>query len=148
MSAKPQNFHRITCSITGMLFCLWIKRPRCIYYGDKHNEIALQETHHNFTLVKNYIKKGEESKTKDVEFKVGYLVYYKTHHKKGKLDMRWWPYYVVVEKTVPVSYRIRDPFTGLVTKTHAEHLWELENSYYIEAVTENSIGCSMRIQRF
>ena len=36
--------------------------------------------------------------------------------------MRWRPYYVVVEKTCPVSYRIRDQLTGSASKVHAEHL--------------------------
>ena len=36
--------------------------------------------------------------------------------------MRWRSYYVVVEKTGPVSYRIRDQLTGSVSKAHAEHL--------------------------
>ena len=106
-----------------------ILRPRRIYYGDEHHEIALQEMHRCFTLVRSNIKKARKvaidrslSKTKDVEFKVGDLVYYKNHHRRGKLDMRWRPYYVVVEKTGPVSYRIRDQLTGSVTKTHAEHL--------------------------
>ena len=62
------------------------------------------------------------SKTKDGEFKVGDLVYYKNHHKKEKLDMYWWPYYVAVEKNGPSSYRIRDQLTGSVTEMHAEHL--------------------------
>ena len=36
--------------------------------------------------------------------------------------MRWRPYYVIVEKTGPVSYRIRDQLTGSVSKAHGEHL--------------------------
>ena len=85
--------------------------------------------HRTFTLVRNNIRKarkkaidGSRSKTKDVKFEVGDLVYYKNHHKRGKLDMRWRPYYVVIENTGPVSYRISDQLTGSVTKVHAEHL--------------------------
>ena len=36
--------------------------------------------------------------------------------------MPWRPYYLVVEKTGPVSYRIRDQLTGSVSKAHSEHL--------------------------
>ena len=36
--------------------------------------------------------------------------------------MRWRLYYVVAEKTGPVSYRIRDQLTGSVSKAHGEHL--------------------------
>ena len=85
--------------------------------------------HRTFTLVRNNIRKarkkaidGSRSKTKDVKFEVGDLVYNKNHHKRGKLDMRWRPYYVVIENTGPVSYRIRDQLTCSVTKAHAEHL--------------------------
>ena len=106
-----------------------ILRPRRIYHGEEHHEIALQEMHRTFTLVRNNIRKarkkatdGSRSKTKDVKFEVGDLVYYKNHHRRGKLDVRWRPYYVVIENTGPVSYRIRDQLTGSVTKVHAEHL--------------------------
>ena len=119
-----------------------ILRPRRIYYGAEHHEIALQEMHRTFTLVRNNIRKvrkkgieGSRSKTKDVKFKVGYLVYYKNHHKRGKLDVCWRPYYAVIENTGPVSYRIRNQLTGSVTKAHAEHLraasieeWEIPTS--------------------
>lgn len=106
-----------------------ILRPRRIYYGDEHHQLALQEMHRSFTLVRNNIRKARRtaidksrSKTKDTTLEVGDLVYYKNHHKKGKLDVRWRPYYVIIEKTGPVSYRIRDQLTGSVIKTHAEHL--------------------------
>ena len=35
--------------------------------------------------------------------KSGDLVYYGNHHRRGKLDVRWRSYYVVVEKTGPVT---------------------------------------------
>ena len=64
-----------------------ILRPRRIYYGKEHHEIALQEMHRTFTFVRNNIRKarkkatdGFQSKTKDVKFKVGDLVYSKNHH--------------------------------------------------------------------
>lgn len=106
-----------------------ILRPRRLYYGDEHHAIALQEMHRTFTLVRSNLKKARKEaidrsrcKTKDVEFEVGDLVYYKNHQRKGKLDKRWKPYYVVIEKTGPVSYKIRDQLTSSVTKVHAEHL--------------------------
>ena len=57
------------------------------------------------------------TKTKDV----GDFVYDRNQHMGGKLDIRWRPYYVVVEKTLPVSYRIRDQLINSVTKAHAGH---------------------------
>ena len=77
-------------------------------------------------------------------------MYDKNHHKKGKLDVRWRSYYVVVEKTGPVSYRIKHQLTGSVTKAHTEHLraasieeWEITTTD-----TEDRVGCSRRFQRF
>ena len=106
-----------------------ILRPRRLYYGDEHHDIALQEMHRSFTLVRSNLKKARKqamdrsrSKTKDVEFEVGDLVFYKNHQRKSKLDIHWKPNYVVIEKTGPVSYRIRDQLTSSVTKVHAEHL--------------------------
>ena len=82
-----------------------------------------------FTLVRDNIRKARKkaidesrSKTKDVEFKVRDLVYNKNYQKRRKLDLNWWPYYVAVEKTGPVSYRIKDQLIGSVTKVHVEHL--------------------------
>ena len=37
------------------------------------------------------------AKTTDVKFKVDDLVDYRSHHRRGKLDVSWQPYYVVVE---------------------------------------------------
>ena len=104
-----------------------ILRPHRIYYGNEHHEIALQEMHRTFTLIRSNMKKAKRkamdeslAKTKDVKFKVGDLVYYRNHYRRGKLDVRWQPYYVVVEKTGPVSYEIKAQCS--VTKVHTEHL--------------------------
>lgn len=110
-----------------------ILRPRRIYYGEEDHEIALQDMHRTFTLVRNNVKRARKKmidraneKTKAVDFQVGDLVYYKNNRKKGKLDVRWSPYYVIIEKTGPVSYRIRSQLTGAVTKAHGEHLRKAE----------------------
>ena len=106
-----------------------ILKPRRVYYGEEHHHIAFQEQHRAFTLVRNNLKKAKNkqiersnSKTNDVDFKVGDLVYYKNHHRRGKLDKRWKPYYIVIEKTGPVSYKIKDQLTSSVVKVHAEQL--------------------------
>ena len=46
----------------------------------------------------------------------------KNHHKRNKLDQRWRPYYTIIQKTGPVSYRLKDQLTGSITKAHAEQL--------------------------
>ena len=106
-----------------------ILKPRKLYYGDEHHEIALQEQHRAFTLIRNYQKRVKQrqadrlnDKIKEIEFKVGDFVYYRNNHKRGKLDKRWKPNYIIVEKTGPVSYRIKDQLTNSVVKAHAEHL--------------------------
>ena len=104
-----------------------VKRLR-IYYCDEHNEISLQGMRRCFALVRNNKKSRKTvidkylSKTEYVEFKAGDLVHNKNYHKKRKLNMRWRPYYVVVERTSPFSHRIRNQLIGSVTKTLAEHL--------------------------
>ena len=39
-----------------------ILRPRRIYHGDEYHQIALQEMHRSFTLVRNNIKKSKENR--------------------------------------------------------------------------------------
>ena len=63
------------------------------------------------------------AKTTDVEFKVADLVCSRNHHRRGKLDIHWLPYYVVVEKTGSASYRNRDQLTSSIAREHAEYLW-------------------------
>jgi len=106
-----------------------ILKPRRLYYGDEHHEIALREQHRAFTLVRSNLQKAKQrqadrlhSKTKEVNFGVGDFVYYRNHHRRGKLDKRWQPNYIVIEKTGPVSYRIKNQLTSKVAKAHAEHL--------------------------
>lgn len=100
-----------------------ILKPRCLYSGDEYQNIALKGQHRTFTLFRNNLKRARKRQiersnisTNGVDFKVGNLVYYKKHSKRGKLDMRWRSYYVVVEKTCPVSYKIKDRLTSSVVK--------------------------------
>ena len=116
-----------------------ILKPRRLHYGDQHHEMAIQEQHRAFVRVRSNMLKAKktnieksEKRTKDVVYKVGDLVYYKNFHKKNRLGQKWLPFYVIIERTGPVSYRIRDQLTSSVTKAHAEQLraanidrWEL-----------------------
>ena len=116
-----------------------ILAPRRKYYGDSHHEIAIQEQHRAFVLMRQHQSAARQKqidrsnkKTKDHNFAVGDLVYYKNHHRRGKLDRRWKPHYVVIKKTGEVSYVIKDQLTGATTRVHAEQLrranieeWEL-----------------------
>lgn len=43
-----------------------------------------------------------------MELSVEDPVYYKVHARQGKLDMKWRPYYKIVEKTSSVTFIIWD----------------------------------------
>ena len=119
-----------------------ILRPHRLNYSKENHQIQLQEMHRTFTMVRNNTMKAKRraiersrKRTKEVEFEVGDLVYYKNHQRTGKLDRRWTPHYIVIEKTGPVSYKIKEQLSGSVTKAHAEHLraahleeWEEHNT--------------------
>ena len=47
---------------------------------------------------------------------------FSNNSKKSKLQGRWQPYYRIIEKITPVSFRIKNQFDGIVSKVHAEHL--------------------------
>ena len=50
---------------------------------------------------------------------VGDSVFYKNHQTKGKLDLKWKPYYRIIEKKGPVSYIIKNQLDG-VTSNNVE----------------------------
>ena len=104
-------------------------RPRSIYYGDQFHENAIQEQHRVFTRVSHNVRKATNKRieqanknSSDIQYKVGDFVYLKNNHRSSKLDQRWKPHYIVIEKTSPVSYKLRDQLTGNITKAHAERI--------------------------
>lgn len=106
-----------------------ILKPRRKYLGEEFQQIALQEQHKSFVTVRNHLKKAKRRQakyadrgTKAVEFQVGDPVYYKNNQRKGKLDLKWKPYYRVIEKRGPVSYIIKNQLDGSTCKVHAEML--------------------------
>ena len=106
-----------------------ILKPRQLYHGKEHHEIALKEKHCAFILVRSNLKKAKwhqedrlDSKTNDVVFKVGNFANCRNHYKCEKLDKRWQPNYAVVEKTGPMSYWIKNQLTSIVVKGHADYL--------------------------
>ena len=108
-----------------------ILQPRNIYYGNQFHEMAIEAQHKAFVRMRRNVRKKklermEKSKerTRDIQYQVGDQVYLKNDHRKNKLDQRWKPFYTVIERTGPVSYRVRDQLTGQVSKAHAERLRE------------------------
>ncbi len=104
-------------------------KPHKKYLGEQHHLIALQNQHKVFMMVYKRLKKGKDRQakyanqgTKLVDLEIGDKVFYKNHNKKGKLDRKWVPYYIVTEKKTPVSFVIRSQLTGATTKAHLQHL--------------------------
>lgn len=80
-------------------------------------------------MVHKYLKKAKKKQAKyanknrkEVKLEVGDAVYHRNHHKHSKLNSNWKPFYRIIEKTTPVSFKIRNQLDCTVTKAHAEHL--------------------------
>ena len=106
-----------------------LMKPRRKYQGEELHQIALQEQHKSFTLVRKHLKKAKKTQakyadrgTKKIEFQVNDTVYYKNNQRKGKLDCKWKPYYRIIEKTGPASYVIKNQLDGSTSRVHAEML--------------------------
>ena len=77
--------------------------PSRKYLGEDYHQIALQEQHRAFVSVRNHLKKAKKRQakyadrgTKAVEFEIGDPVFYKNNQRKGKLDLKWKPYYRII----------------------------------------------------
>ena len=85
-------------------------KPRPKYQGEETHKIALEQQHRAFLLVhqnrRKAMKKRNEvinNKAKNVTLKVGDPVYHRNHTRKSKLDLKWHPYYRIIEQTSPVT---------------------------------------------
>lgn len=108
-------------------------KPRRKYLGEDLHQIALQEQHKAFVTVRKNLKKAKKRQkkyadrgTQEVEFGVNDPVYYKNNQRKGKLDVKWKPYYRIMEKIGPVTYIIRNQLDGSTSRVHAELLRKAE----------------------
>ena len=97
--------------------------------GEEPHKIAIEQQHKSFIMVHQNLKRAKKRQVKYAdrnsqytEFQVGDPVYLKQQQRKSKLQGRWCPYYRIIEKTSPVSFRIKNQLNGTVTKTHAEHI--------------------------
>ena len=140
-------------------------KPRQKYFGEEMHKIALQEQHRSFLLVKNNLKQSKQRQakyanegTQQIEFEIGDIVYYKNSRRVGKLDLKWKPYYRIIERTGPISYIIKNQLTGDTVKVHAEVLrlanidWNVtdqnnervmrKSTYVVPPASSDSEGCS------
>ena len=106
-----------------------ILKPRRKYLGEEMHKIALQEQHKSFVAVRNNLKSAKKRQakyadkgTKNVEFEIGDPVYYKNNQRKGKLDLKWKPYFRILERKGPVTYVIKNQLDGSTCTVHAEML--------------------------
>ena len=74
----------------------------------------LNPEYYAFVSVRNHLKKAKKRQakyadrgSKMIDFEVGNPVFYRNNHRKGKLDVKWKPYYRIIEKKGPVSYVIK-----------------------------------------
>ena len=104
-------------------------KPRRKYHGEESHQIILQEQHKAFVTVRNNLRKAKKRQTKYadrntkvIEFEVGDPVYYRNNRIKNKFDLKWKPFYRIIEKKGPVTYLIKNQLDGSVSKVHAEML--------------------------
>ena len=119
-------------------------KPRRKYLGENYHQIALQEQHRPFVFVRNHLKKAAKKQgkyadmeTKTVEFEVGDSAFYKNNQTKSKLDLKWKPYYRIIEMKGSVSYLIKNQLDGSTCKVYAEMLrldhvdeWQISNFFF------------------
>ena len=91
--------------------------------------MGLQQQHKSFVLVHRHLKKVKKRQAKYAnknseytEFQVGDPVYLKQQQRKSKLEGKWCPYYIIIGKTSPVSFHLRNQLDGSITKDHAENI--------------------------
>ena len=113
--------------------------------GDDFHRCVLENQHRMFVKVYKNTQKAnkqqsdytnKKNKCKEVELKVGDSVFYKNHTKSNKLENNWKTHYIIVEKTSPVSFRIRNQLTGRVAKAHANSLRVNNTSWKIPKAPE------------
>lgn len=104
-------------------------RPRPKYHGEDLHKIALEEQHKNFVLLRRHIKAARERQNKyanrnrkEVTFEINDPVYFKNNQLKGKLDVKWHPFYRVIEKNSHTTYVIKNQLDGKTVKVHADLL--------------------------
>ena len=97
--------------------------------GEEPYKLGLEHQHKAFVLVHRHLKKAKkrlakyaDRNSKYTNFQIRDPVYGKQQQGKNKLQGRWQPYYRIIEKTTPMSFRIKNQLDDTLTKVHAEHL--------------------------
>ena len=114
-----------------------ILSPNSTYYGDNYIEIFLRDLHNAFVTVRQNsqdtrekVREKYNSRVKQRIFQIGDLVYfYKDSAPDNfsiKLGNKWKPFFRIIEKIGPASYKIVSDYTGQIIKTHEDKLIHAE----------------------
>jgi hypothetical protein len=69
-------------------------------------------------LRKQQAKSANENR-KEVKLEVGDAIYHINHHTHSELNSNWKPFYRIIKKTPPVSFKIRNQLDDTIAKAHA-----------------------------
>ena len=108
-------------------------QPKLKYMGDEYVPTMLQRLHKAFDDTRSNMKQARERnkrlydrRASESNFEEGDPVYYhditNTPGMSDKLNIKWKPFYRIVEKTSPVNYRIRHQITGKSKNVHVSKL--------------------------
>ena len=119
-------------------------KPRRKYVGEEYHKQAIENTHVNFLQTLKHTRKSKKENMKNekrrhaTEFKVGDPVYYRNHTKSNKLENNWKINYQIVEKTGPLSFKIRNQLTCKVYRAHANSLRHAKTDWPIPKIEKES----------
>ncbi|WP_143558369.1 hypothetical protein, partial [Solemya velum gill symbiont] len=104
-------------------------RPRRKYTGEESYKIQLEQQHKSFIQVHKRLKIAKkrqaryaDKNSKLIDLDVGDPVYLKNHQKHSKLDVKWQPYYRIIQKKTPRTFVIRNQLTGKTVNSNIQHL--------------------------
>lgn len=110
-----------------------VLKPRARYLGEANHLQALQRMHQCFVAVHRRLQEARERQkhyadrtAKDVAFAVGMPVFYRNHHKRGKMAPDWLSHYRIIAQLGPQTFVIRHQLTGSQHQAHAMHLQKAE----------------------
>ena len=113
-------------------------RPRRKTHSEDYHELALENLHKSFIEVlkatrKAKLKRNEKANKNRtlVPYEIGDHVFLKNHKKRHKLEKNWRTHFVIVEKTGPVSFRVRHQLTGEVLRVHADALRKASLEWHV-----------------
>ena len=99
-------------------------KPRREYQGDDMHKIILQCFCYSKKQSKAKKRQARyaDKNAKVTDFEIGDPVYYRTNRRANKFDLKWKPFYRIIDKKGPVTYLIKNQLDGSVSKVHAEML--------------------------